>query len=914
MPTSPRPMFVSKPFVARLLLSLLVGFIAGVTLQLGQARLFSQASYGAVVAAVTATAVLLACLAWLNRSSVRPFWLDGAAAAVLSALLGFGLTGLRASAFEKTSLNPALEGQDISVIGEVQAMPQFGEDGLRFRLAVESARLDGQAVRLPPQIYLGWYSGFGARPASAVKSPAVPGMNRPAQTDNGEVPEFSLELQRQPQNLRAGERWQMTVRLKAPHGNSNPHGFDYELWLWEQGIQATGYVRAGPRDVPPKKLGSTWSHPIERARQSVREAIFEQVDNRQVAGVLAALVMGDQNAIERTDWDVFRATGVAHLMSISGLHITMFAWVASRLLAWLWRRSVRVSPALCLYWPASSVGAWGGLLLATLYALFSGWGLPAQRTIWMLATVVLLRQTGKQWPWPVVWLLAMAVVVTFDPWALMQAGFWLSFVAVGVLFAAGPSLEEQTTRGFDNATNSIATGPSIGCGSGLFDAQIFEAEHADSARHWPHWLRSRLRPLRRLRPLWSRLRQPVASISRGLRQSAREQWIVTLALTPLSLLLFNQVSLVGLLANTVAIPWVTLLVTPLAILGTLYSPVWDIASWAVRLLTWFLQLLAGWPLASISVAAAPFWYALAGVLGGVVLAMRFPWHIRLLGVPLMLPVLLWQPLRPATGQFEVLGADIGQGNALLVRTASHSLVYDTGPRFSRESGAGHRVLVPLLRAMGERIDMLMLSHRDADHVGGAPAVLAMQPQAQLVSSIEDGHELQIIRPSTRCVAGQQWRWDGVDFEVLHPRASDYEVVNKSNTMSCVLRISNGAQTALLVGDLEAAQEARLVNDPLSKEKLKADFLLVPHHGSKTSSSAIFLDAVQPQFALAQAGYRNRYGHPVASVLARYSERSIQVVKSPACGAAFWRSAQPGEVLCQRQLNARYWHYRPKPVP
>ena len=895
------PIPARSPDVARLLTGLLTGWVAGVALQLGQAVLSPVASYAAMLAVAGGLLVYLAG----SGSRVRSGGLAFSMAALLSAVLGFGLTGLRAGAFEKTALEPALEGKDILVIGEVQAMPQFGEDGLRFRLAVESAYLNGQVVRLPPRIYLGWYAGFGTRPANAARTLAVPGFNRPADNESGsgEVPEFSLELQRQPHNLRAGERWQMTVRLKAPHGNSNPHGFDYELWLWEQDLQATGYVRAGPRDVPPKKLGTTWSHPVERARQAVREAIFERVDNRQVAGVLAALVVGDQNAIERADWDVFRATGVAHLMSISGLHITMFAWVTSRLLVWLWRRSVRASPALCLYWPASSVGAWGGLWLATLYALFSGWGLPAQRTICMLATVVLLRQSGKQWPWPVVWLLAMAVVVTFDPWALMQAGFWLSFVAVGVLFATGSSQGDEGTEKRNNATNSIAKSPYKDCSSGLFDT-----DNPAAAGRWPGWLPSWLQPA------GSRLRRPVAAVGRSLRASAREQWIVTLALTPLSLLLFNQVSLVGLLANAVAIPWVTLLVTPLAMLGTLCSPVWDAAAWSVRLLTWFLQALAAWPLASISVAAAPLGYALAGVLGGVVLAMRFAWPVRLLGLPLILPVLLWQPVRPAAGQFEVLGADIGQGNALLVRTASHSLVYDTGPRFSRESDAGHRVLVPLLRAMGERIDMVMLSHRDADHVGGAPAVLAMQPQARLVSSIEDGHELQQVRPSERCVAGQQWRWDGVDFEVLHPRASDYDVAAKSNAMSCVLRVSNGTQTALLVGDLEAAQELRLVDDPESKEKLKADFLLVPHHGSKTSSSAVFLDAVKPQFALAQAGYRNRFGHPVESVLARYSERGIQVVKSPVCGAAFWRSAQPGEVLCQRQLNMRYWHHRSGSAP
>ena len=762
----------------------------------------------------------------------------------MAVLLGFGLTGWRACAFQTTALNPSLEGRDINVTGTVLAMPQIGEDAVRFRLDIDSARLDGQSVTLPPQIMLGWYSGFAGRETK--KSPA----------EISDPSELMLELQRQPQPLRAGERWQMTVRLKAPHGNSNPYGFDYELWLWEQGVQATGYVRAGPRDAPPLRLSIDWRHPVERARQSVREAIYRQVDNRQRAGVLAALVVGDQNAIERADWDVFRATGVAHLMSISGLHITMFAWVASLLIGWLWRSSVRLTPRLCLALPASSAGALGGLLLAALYALFSGWGVPAQRTIWMLATVVLLRQGSRHWPWQQAWLLAMAVVVMLDPWALLQAGFWLSFVAVGVLFATDSGAEST-------------------------DAQ--SAEPLFHSKFLPWWLH-----------------RPLSSLWRG----AREQWVVTLALTPLSLLLFNQVSLVGLLANAVAIPWVTLVVTPLALVGVIYAPIWDVAAWAVGLLAGALQWLAHWPMASVSVAAAPLWCALAGVLGGGLIALRLPWHWRLLGVPLLLPVLLWQPARVTPGEFELLGADIGQGNAVLVRTASHSLLYDTGPRFSRESDAGHRVLVPLLRALGERIDMLVLSHRDSDHTGGAPAVLAMQPQARLLASIEDGHELQALRPSTRCVAGQRWAWDGVDFEVLAPAAVDYDVPNKSNAMSCVLRISNGAQTALLVGDIEAPQEARLVAG--DAPRLKADFLLVPHHGSKTSSSPAFLDAVQPRLALAQAGYRNRFGHPAAGVVARYDERGIRLVRSPACGAATWQSLIPSEIRCQRQAEPHYW--------
>lgn len=845
---------------------ILCGFVAGAALQLQQPALWHAGVYGALLVGVAAFA-----LAWFRLSSAAGSGLRALAVLVLALAFGFGLTGLRAVIFQAGALAPALEGRDIEVTGRVAAMPQRNDDGLRFRFAIESARLDGQPVVLPPQVYLGWYAGFGFRePASGVGGPDNP--------DASVSPAAALALQRQPPALRAGDHWRMTVRLKAPHGNSNPHGFDYELWLWEQGVQATGYVRAGPRDPAPARLADGWRHPVERMRQSLRDAVYARVADRPLAGVVAALLVGDQNAIERMDWDVFRATGVAHLMSISGLHITMFAWLAAQGMGWLWRGSARWTPALCLAWPAGSAGVWGGLLLAAAYALLSGWGVPAQRTVWMLAAVVLLRQSGKRWPWPQVWLLAMAVVVALDPWALLQAGFWLSFVAVGVLFAAGT---DRATGGREK----------IAIESGAVDAcAVWAGGQNDHL-----FLRWR-----------AAVPQGLLLAAHAVFRAAREQWVVTLALAPLSLLLFNQVSLVGLLANGLAIPWVTLVVTPLTMLGVFWAPLWEVAAAAVAALMLFLQWLARWPLASISVAAAPLWCAVAGVAGGLLLAMRLPWHWRMLGVPLLLPVLLWQPLRPATGQFELIAADVGQGNALIVRTASHTLVYDSGPRFSSESDAGHRVLVPLLRALGDRVDTLMLSHRDSDHIGGAPAVLAMQPQAVLLSSIEEGHPLQAVRPSQRCLAGQRWNWDGVDFEVLHPPAADYAAPQKSNAMSCVLRIASGGKAALLSGDIELAQEQRLVAAGVN---LKADVLLVPHHGSKTSSSPAFLDAVQPGLALAQAGYRNRFGHPAPPVLERYRERGIRVWTSPSCGAASWSSAQPGRVSCQRQTGLRYWHHR-----
>lgn len=784
----------------------LLGAVLGPACQLQQPQLWPAWAYAAAVAG----GILVLCFAR------RQAWLVLLAIAVAAA----GLTGLRATAFLDDRLDPALEGRDLLVTGIVAAMPQRSEAGLRFRFEVEGAHAGREEVALPPRILLGWYGGEGA-------------------ASQGPLPV-----------LRPGERWQLAVRLKAPHGHVNPHGFDYELWLWEQGLQATGYVRAGPRDAPPRRLASTWRKPVEQLRQRVRDAIFARVTDARLAGVLAALVVGDQGAIERADWDVFRATGVAHLMSISGLHVTMFAWAAALAVGALWRRGA----GACLAWPAQHAALAGGLMLATAYAVFSGWGVPAQRTVWMLAAVALLRLGARTWPWPTVWLLAGATVVSIDPWALAQPGFWLSFVAVGVLFA---------TDAGGRAQAEVAA---------------------------PRWRRA-----------WHALR--------GL---LREQWVVTLALTPLSLLLFGQVSLVGLLANLVAIPWVTLVVTPLGLAGVAWPVLWTVAAQAVAALAWLLEALAALPHATWSAPAPPLWAGAAGVLGGLLLALRLPAGIRALGLPLLLPVLVWQPPRPPPGAFEVLAADVGQGNAVLVRTATHTLVYDAGPDYSRETDAGQRVLVPLLRALGERVDTLVLSHRDSDHTGGAAAVLRMQGGAALLSSLEPTHELQVLRPGARCEAGQRWDWDGVRFELLHPPAADYEAAARSNALSCVLRVvAGGGASALLPGDIEKPQEALLAQEPAA---LRADLLLVPHHGSKTSSSDAFLDAVQPAVAVVQAGYRNRFGHPAAEVMERYRARGIRLAASFECGAARWQSPQPQSVGCERALGPRYWRHGQQPAP
>jgi len=799
------------------------GWLVGVALQLQQPALWPQQAVALLAGAGVLAAVLSGLLArrWGQR------WAGALLLACACAALAFASTSQRAAWRLAEALPPALEGQDLQVTGVVAQMPRVGLSGTRFVFDVEQALHRGQPVQIPASVSLGWYRGF----------------------DNEAL------LGGPPSDLGAGQRWQFTVRLKQPHGSFNPHGFDLELWLFEQGLRAGGSVRDARGASGALKLADGVGRPMERARQAVRDAILRQVPDARAAGVLAALVIGDQAAINRDDWDLFRTTGVAHLMSISGLHVTMFAWAAGLAVAWAWRRS----PRLMLACPVPLAARWGGLALAVAYALLAGWGVPAQRTVWMIASLALLRSLGLRWPPLLVLLVAGLVVVLADPWALLQPGFWLSFVAVGLLVSSEPA--------------------------------SWQPQPAEDLPHAPTWAQ--------------RLRQT-------LQGGLRTQLVASIGLAPLSMLFFQQVSIVGLLANLVAIPAVTLLITPLGLLGLLLPPLWLLGGWLVQLLAAGLQLLAGWPLAVWTAAAAPPWAAACGLLAAALAVLPLPWRLRLASLPLMLP-LLWPAVpRPAPGQFELVAADVGQGTAVLLRTQRHVLVYDAGPTYSPEADAGGRVLLPLLRARGEStVDLLMLSHRDTDHVGGAASLLSGVPVRALSSSLEDAHPLlQRGLQHTRCAAGQRWQWDGVQFEVLHPLPADHAAAARPNAMSCVLRVQGAQSSVLLTGDIEAAQEAALTER--AGASLRSNVLLVPHHGSRTSSTAAFLDAVAPHTAVAQAAYRSRFGHPAPPVVARYAERGVQFVQSDRCGA--WTLRPDGSSRCERLAARRYWHHPGSPAP
>jgi competence protein ComEC len=760
-------------------------------------------------------------------------------------LLAWSWSGWTAQQRLERRLAPADEGQDLVLVGVVDELPTRQQRGRTFRFRVEhcdrlppahGARGDGAeppveaapgadragGCRVPPRIQLGWHSGFTADSFAA-------------------VPE-----------LLPAQRWQLTVRLRRPHALVNPHAFDRELrWLHED-IGAVGTVRRGTlleRRVPGIGLAA------ERTRSTIRDAMLAvspRTHDRE-AGVLVALAIGDQASIEPALWALFNQTGVGHLMSISGLHITMLAGLGGVAAGWLWRRPLagRLRLAERVSAPVARLAT--AVVVAFCYAMLAGWGIPAQRTCWMLAVAALLIATGRDASiWTAVGL-AAAAIVAMDPWAPLTPGFWLSFGAV------------------------------------LAIVWVCAGDH---------------------------YREPAAR--RFVRAAVQTQWAATVSLIPMGVWFFGAVSVVGPLANAIAIPVVSVVITPIALAGGALAPALPVpAAWllwaAALVLSWLLaglEWLAALPLATVPIARPTAAVLVLAALGCAWLLAPAGTPARVAGLAALLPLAFTPLSRPGAGELWLTALDVGQGNAVLVETEGRALVYDTGPPFGPASDAGSRIIVPYLRARGiTRLDAVVVSHADADHVGGAQSLLRALPHDLLASSLPDGHP--VVAAATRhvrCRRGESWRWGATRFSWLHP-AADPEPARRSgaNALSCVLRIEGPAGTVLLAGDIEAPQERRLL-ESVPAAALRSDVLLAPHHGSLTSSTEAFLDAVAPSLAIFQVGYRSRYNHPHPTVLARYRQRDIGVLRSDFDGAVQIR-LRPGAAPVASRARAdpsRYW--------
>ena len=709
-------------------------------------------------------------------------------------------------------LPPQWEGVDLAVTGVVAGLPQPFEGGVRFDFDVE--QVEPPEARLPRRIALSWYSGISREEFQDIAP------------------------------IRAGERWRFSVRLRRPHGSANPHGFDYESWLLQRAIGATGYVRPGNKT----RLDDLVLRPaylLGRGREILRERHWDTLPGYPYAGILIALAIGDQNAIDARQWQLFARTGVSHLMSISGLHVTMVASLFAALVHWLWRRS----SALMLALPARKASALAGFLAALGYCLIAGFAVPAQRTLYMVGVVALALWANRMSSVSRVLCLALLLVLLLDPWAVLAPGFWLSFGAVAVILYV--------------ATGRLRRGHSLVLGHRLVQ--------------------------------WGRI-----------------QWAITLALAPLLLVWFQQMSLVSPLANAVAIPLVSLVVTPLALAGSVlpFDFILELAHAAMAGQMWLLELCAGLPLAVWQQHAPAAWTVALALAGTAWLLLPRGVPARWLGLLLMLPMFAVVPPGPASGALWLTVLDVGQGLAIFVQTERHALLYDAGPAYSPEADSGSRVILPFLRASGiARLDAMVVTHDDNDHAGGAASVLSGLPVGVLYSSLSETHAAWRAAPGYRlpCSAGQGWDWDGVRFDLLHPTAGSYAIgAIKSNDRSCVLKITTAHGAVLLTGDIEARSEQELLER--ARDELRADVLVVPHHSSRTSSTEEFIAAVQPRWVVLPVGYRNRFGHPKEAVVARYRAVGAQMLRTDSAGAVLVRLEGEGiSVQPYRGLRRRYWY-------
>ncbi|TAN66127.1 MAG: DNA internalization-related competence protein ComEC/Rec2 [Methylobacter sp.] len=687
-----------------------------------------------------------------------------------------------------------LEGAEVQVTGVIADLPELDEKRARFDfIATRAAIATEPALQLPAKLRLSWY-----------------------------YPD---------QPIKAGQRWTFTVKLKRVHGTMNPGGFDYERWLFTEGVAATGYIRPAPK---PVLLGrdSAW-HSISVWRQNITDRLSSTLGDSPSLALIKALTIGDGNSISQQQWELFRKTGTTHLVVISGSHIGLIAGLAYFLVLklWAWTGWLSQSP--------QRVAAISAVLVAIFYSALAGFSVPTQRSVIMLSIAMLaiiLQRNSRPFNTLAI---ALFAVLIFDPLAVLAPGFWLSFLAVSLIV------------------------------------------YSVSGR------------LGKLGAIWGAI---------------KIHWAMSVGLSPLLLLFFQQVSLIAPLANVVAVPIISLLVVPLSLLAVI--AMFISSTLADKLFYWVDAMLQGLcgllthlaeiPMASINHAPPSYWALLFAVPGILLLLAPVGIPARRLSLLMFLPLVFTDAKQPEIGDINMTLLDVGQGLSAVVQTTHHLLVYDTGAKFSEQSDMGRSVLLPFLHSHGtSKIDSLIISHGDNDHIGGSASLMHDLPTEKLLTSVP---QLLSGYGPIACIAGQSWLWDGVQFTMIAPQLA---FVSENNN-SCVLKIQSAHGTVLLTGDIEAAAESWLVES--YGDALKADVLVAPHHGSKTSSTSVFLQAVQPDYVLIPAGYRNQFGHPHKDVLARYRQVNAKYLSSADSGAITVK-VKNNTLLVQgmRETESKYWN-------
>ena len=689
-------------------------------------------------------------------------------------------------------LDAALEGRTFLLVGDVVSIPGAGAGRAQFDFAPTRT----PDIQQPALIRLSWYD-----------APRIP---------------------------RAGERWQLEVRLRQPRGFANPGGFDYEGQLFREAIGATGYVRGG---VDNRLIAAPgWRHPILRVRAAIAERMSRVLGDSPATGVLIGLAVGATPGIGADQWRVFSATGTTHLIAISGLHVTMVAALAMLIAGGLWR-ALPHPPGMA----KADAAALCGAAAALAYSLLAGFSVPTQRTLAMLMVALAAGWLRRAQPPTHTLALALFAVLLIDPHAVLAPGFWLSFCAVGAILLA---------------------------------------------LHGGRMGRSRL------------------------EEFLRTQGAVTLALAPATLALFGTVSLISPAANLLAIPLFSAVLVPLTLIAVaLLATAAPLGEWLLQLcarifeLAWPLfERASAWPGALVHLPTPAPWLLSSLALAALVAILPWPVRLRLLGIAVVLPLLFTREHGPDPGAFDVDVLDVGQGLAVVVRTRRHTLLYDAGPSFRGGRSAGELAVVPFLYHGGvKRIDLLVLSHADSDHAGGFAAVAAALP----VLAIRHGgamHRTSI--PHAPCLRGEAWNWDGVRFELLHPGSGERW---SDNDGSCVLRISTPGHSILLAGDIEMGAELHLAALGLIG---RTDVVVVPHHGSRSSSTEALVRGTRARYAIVSAGHANRWHFPHEPVVERWCASGATLIETSQWGAVSLRLGPTGAPIEPggfRRSQRRYWH-------
>lgn len=681
------------------------------------------------------------------------------------------------------------------------------------------------------------------------------------------------------ERVKAGELWRLKVRLKRPYGFMNPGGFDYESWLYQQRIQAKGYVKKSTDNH--KVIARTSSSFIAEKSLTFRQFILDKLlisqpllgKSSEIIDLAAALILGHRAGLDTVQWQVFQRTGTIHLMAISGLHIGLIAGLVFFLAGYLWRFTGRG----CLLIPAPQVAAAGALIAAFIYALLAGFTIPTQRALIMLL-VAMIHILVKRTPLPASKTIALALILVllFDPLAVLAQGFWLSFMAVSLI--------------------------------------IYFISRTNVNRSIELNLLSNNKNNQRTRALLSRLKA-------NLLQFTRLQLGLTVFMFPLVLYFYQSSSLVSPIANFVAIPVMSLIVVPLLFLSTfillvsieLANSLFQLVSYIYETLWIFLTMLSNWKYATFDVAIDSLWLLLSCylVIFGMLLvrtkAVR--WFLPVL----MLPFIAYSSPSLNKGKAVVTILDVGQGLATVIQTSKHTVVFDTGPRYSKDFDTGRAVIVPYLRQMHrDQLDTLIISHGDNDHIGGLESIKTLLPIQRILTSVPNEVSATKDTAIIACQSGFQWNYDGVVFSILSPaEITESKNGHDENNQSCVLKVATKYGSVLLTGDIERETESQLYHS--IPEQLRSDILVVPHHGSRTSSLVRFIQSVSPKYVVFPAGYRNRYRLPAKKVVQRYREHTqAKLYKTSQTGALSFYFDMSGRKPEQfRQAARRYWHTHSK---